>query len=139
MPQPPPEVFYDEGEPSHKLDIPEVEHISAPLYVTYQRGHMALFAATRRVLSPPEVEGVSPTPSAERVLSPHDVEGVSPSSSAQVQIQDRGKKPMHDEGPSGGWDTDFTIIDVDASSPSSKLKEIIQEQRAENDTLKDKL
>ena len=46
---------------------------------------------------------------------------------------------MHDEGPSGGRDTDFTLIDVDASSPSSKLKEIIQEQKAENDTLKEKL
>ena len=34
---------------------------------------------------------------------------------------------------------DFTIIDVDASSPSSKLKEIIQEQKVENDTLKEKL
>ena len=85
------------------------------------------------------MEGVLPTPSAERVLSPHDVEGVSPSSSAQIKIQDRGKKPMHDEGPSGGRDTDFTIIDVDASSPGSKLREIIQEQRAENDTLKDQL
>ena len=46
---------------------------------------------------------------------------------------------MHDEGPSGGWDTDFTIIDVDASSPSSELKEIIREQRAENDSLQKKL
>ena len=46
---------------------------------------------------------------------------------------------MHDEGPSGGRDTDFTIIDVDASSPSSKLKEIIQEKKAKNDTLKEKL
>ena len=46
---------------------------------------------------------------------------------------------MHDEGPSGGRDTDFTIIDVDASSPSSRLKEIIQEQKAENETLKKKL
>ena len=46
---------------------------------------------------------------------------------------------MHDEGPSGGRDTDFTLIDVDASSPSSKLKEIIKEQKAKNDTLKDKL
>ena len=77
--------------------------------------------------------------SVERVLSPPRVEGVSPSSSAQVQFQDRGKRPMHDEGPSGGQDTDFTIIDVDASSPSSKLKEIIKEKRAKNDTLKDKL
>ena len=116
-----PEVVYDAGEPSHQPYIPEVGQISAPLLMTYQRGHRALFAATRRVLSPPRVQGVSP------------------SSSAQVQIQDRGKKPMHDEGPSGGRDTDFTIIDVDASSPSSRLKEIIQEKKAENDTLKKKL
>ena len=46
---------------------------------------------------------------------------------------------MHDEGPSGGQDTDFFFIDVDASSPSSKLKEIIQEQKAEIDTLTVKL
>ncbi len=46
---------------------------------------------------------------------------------------------MHDEGPSGGRDTDFTIIDVDASSPSSKLKEVIREQRAENESLQKKL
>ena len=63
-PQPPLEVVHDEGEPSHQPDIPEIEHISAPLYVTYQRGHGALFAATRRVLSPPRVEGVSLTSSA---------------------------------------------------------------------------
>ena len=42
---------------------------------------------------------------------------------------------MQDEGPSRGQDTDFTLIDVDLSSPSSKLKEIIQEQKAEIDTL----
>ena len=45
-PQPPPEVVHDEGEPSHQFDIPKTEHISAPVYVTYQRGHRALFAAT---------------------------------------------------------------------------------------------
>ena len=84
VPQPPPETVHDAGEPSHQLDIPEVGQIRAPLFMTYQRGHRALFAATRRVLSPPRVEGVLPTSSAERVLSPHDVEGVSPSSSAQV-------------------------------------------------------
>ena len=83
-PQPPPEVVHDEGEPSPQFDIPETEHISAPVYVTYQRGHRALFAATRRVLSPPSVEGVSLTSSAARVLSPHGVEGVSPSKSAQI-------------------------------------------------------
>ena len=81
-PQPPPKVVHDEGEPSHQFDIPETEHISAPVYVTYQRGHRALFVATRRVLSPLGVEGVSLTSSAARVLSPLNVEGVSPSTSA---------------------------------------------------------
>ncbi len=70
------------------------------------------------------MEGVSLTSSAARVLSPHHVEGVSPPYSAQVQIQDRGKRPMVDEGPSGGQDMD--IIDVDASSPNLELKEIIR-------------
>ena len=135
--QPPPEIVHDEGGPSQQFDIPDIAHVDAPVYVTYQKGPRALFAAARRVLSPPGVEGVSLTSSAERVLSPHDVEGVSPSSSAQVQIQDRGKRPMFDEGPSGGQDTD--IIDVDASSPSSELKEIIREQRAENESLQKKL
>ena len=46
---------------------------------------------------------------------------------------------MQDEGPLGGQDTDFTVIDVDLSSPSSKLKEIIQEQKAEIETLTKKL
>ena len=41
---------------------------------------------------------------------------------------------MHNEGPSGGQDIDFVLIDVDASSPSAKLKEIIQEQKDEIDT-----
>ena len=46
---------------------------------------------------------------------------------------------MQDEGPSGGQDTDFILIDVDSISPSSKLKEIIHEQKAEIDTLTEKL
>ena len=46
---------------------------------------------------------------------------------------------MQDEGPSGGQDTDFILIDVDSSSPSSKLKETIQEQKDEIDTLTEKL
>ena len=90
----PPEVVHDEGEPSHQFGVPETEHISVPACVTYQRGTRALFAAARRVLSPPRVEGVSLPSTEARVLSPHGVEGVSPSTSAQVQ--DRGKRPMHD-------------------------------------------
>ena len=46
---------------------------------------------------------------------------------------------MQDEGPSGGQDTDFVLIDVDLSSPSSKLKEIIQEQKAGIGKLTEKL
>ena len=114
VPHPPPEIVHDEGGPSQQFDIHEgpsqqfdihegpsqqfdihegpsqqsdiheTEHVDAPAYVTYQKGPRALFAAARRVLSPPGVEGVSLTSSAQRVLSPHHVEGVSPSSSAQV-------------------------------------------------------
>ena len=46
---------------------------------------------------------------------------------------------MHDEGPSGGQGIDFTLIDVDLSSPSSKMRETIQEQKAKIDTLTEKL
>ena len=44
---------------------------------------------------------------------------------------------MIDEGPSG--DPDIDIIDLDISSPSSELKEIIQQQKAENRLLQQKL
>ena len=81
-PRPPPEIVHDAGEPSHQFEVPETEPISAPVCVTYQRGHRALFAAARRLLSPPGVEGVSLSSSAARVLSPHGMEGVSPSTSA---------------------------------------------------------
>ena len=46
-PQPPPEIFHDEGEASHQFEVIETKPISAPVCVTYQRGHIALFAATR--------------------------------------------------------------------------------------------
>ena len=46
---------------------------------------------------------------------------------------------MHDEGPSGGQDTEFILIDVDSSSPNSKLKEVIHEKKAEINTLTQKL
>ena len=46
---------------------------------------------------------------------------------------------MHDEGPSGGQDTDFVLIDLDSSSLNSKLREVIQEQKAEIGTLNEKL
>ena len=46
---------------------------------------------------------------------------------------------MQDDGPSGGQDTEFILIDEDLSSPSSKLRETIQEQKAEIDALSIKL
>ena len=58
-PQFPPEFFHDAGEPSYQQEGPETETTSVPTYVTYQRGTRGLFAAARRVLSPPGVEGVS--------------------------------------------------------------------------------
>ena len=45
-PQPPPEIFHDKAEPSHQFEVPETKPISAPVCVTYQRGHRALFAAS---------------------------------------------------------------------------------------------
>jgi len=53
-----------------------------PIFITYQRGSRHLFAAAKRVLSPPGVEGASLPTSAS-------------------QEKDRGKEPMQDEGPSG--------------------------------------
>ena len=107
--QPPPEIVHDEGGPSQQFDIPETEHVDPPVYVTYQKGPRALFAAARRVLSPPGVEGsLLPT--------------------SATQVQGRGKEPMHDEGPSGERETDFILIhDDDTNVKSAKLRRIIQE------------
>jgi len=44
---------------------------------------------------------------------------------------------MFDEGRLG--DPDIDIIDLDTSSPSSELKEIIRQQKAENHLLQEKL
>ena len=45
-PQPPLEIFHEPGEPSHQYGDQEAETIIVPVYVTYQRGTRALFAAT---------------------------------------------------------------------------------------------
>ena len=83
------------------------------VFITYQRGTRHLFAAAKRVLSPPGVEGASLSPSA----SP---------------VQDKGKRPMQDEGPSGEpsceRETDFILIhddDTNTGPQSAKLREII--------------
>lgn len=88
---------------------------SVSVFITYQKGTRRLFATAKRVLSPPKVEGVSLPPSAE-------------------QVQDKDKWPLHDEGPLGGRETYFILIqddDTNLGPQSSKLKEIIQEQQAD--------
>lgn len=61
------------------------------------------------------------------------MEGVSLPSPVQ-QFQDKGKRPLHDEGPSDEQETDFILIqddDTNLGPQSSKLKEVIQEQQVE--------
>ena len=104
-------TFHATGVPSHQHDIHQMQTASVPVFFTYQKGTRRLFAAAKRVLSPPGVEGVSLPPSAKK-------------------IQDKGKQPLQDEGPSGVQETDFILIqddDTNLGSQSSKLKEIIQE------------
>jgi len=65
------------------------------------------------------------------------VEGVSLPSSAQ-QVQDKGKRPLQDEGPLGERDSDLILIegdDTDVGPQSTNLKEIIQEQQADINAL----
>jgi len=65
------------------------------------------------------------------------VEGVLLPSSAQ-QVQDKGKRPAHYEGPSGEQETDFILIegdDTDLGLQSSNLKEVIQEKQADINAL----
>ena len=45
--QPPPETVHDAGEPSHQFEGLEIEPIDVPVFVTYQRGTRALFAAAQ--------------------------------------------------------------------------------------------
>ena len=74
---------------------------------------------------------------AKRVLSPLGVEGASLPSSAQ-QVQDKGKKKLQEEGPSGEKETDFILIeddDTDLGPQSTNLREIIKEQQADIDAL----
>ena len=56
------EVKHDTGGPSHQYERHETA--SVPVFITYQRGTRHLFAAAKRVLSPPGVEGASLPPSA---------------------------------------------------------------------------
>ena len=91
-----------------------------------------MFAAARRVFSPQQAEGVSSSSSDQRVLSPHQMEGASLPIAAQVA--ERGKQPMIEERVSGD-----PVIDLDAGSPSTELKNIIREQSTEIHSLQTKL
>jgi len=93
------------------------------VYISYQRGSRPLFAAAKRVLSPPGVEGASLPTSVQ-------------------QEQRKGKEPLHDEGPSGmpsrERETEFVLLhndDTDREPTNEELREVIQEQQAEIETL----
>jgi len=61
------------------------------------------------------------------VLSPPEVEGASLPTSA-LQVQDRCKESMHDEGPSGEQETEFILLhddDINTDPQGAQLKEII--------------
>ena len=103
------EVEHEIGGPSHQYECHETT--TMPVFITYQRGNRHLFAAAKRVLSPPRVEGASPPTS-------------------MTQEQDRGKEPMHDEGPSGERETEFVILhddETDTEPTNAELRVIIQE------------
>ena len=85
-------VEHEIGGPSHQYERDETA--TMPECITYQRGSRNLFAAAKRVLSPPKVEGAS-----------------LPTSTTQVQDQD--KKSMYDEGPSSEQEVDFILIQDD--------------------------
>lgn len=62
------------------------------------------------------------------VISTQGGKGLS-SISAQ-QVQDRGKRPLQEEGPLGERETNFNLIegdDTDMALQSANLREIIQE------------
>jgi len=66
-------VEHEIGGPSHQYEHHEAT--TMPIFITYQRGSRHLFAASKRVLSPPKVEGALLLTSA-------------------LQVQERGKEPM---------------------------------------------
>jgi len=94
-----------------------------PIFITYLRGNRELFAVAKRVLSPPGVEGA--------LLPP-----------LESQEYDKGKKPMHGEGPSGEpsgeRETEFILLhddETDIEPTNAQVREIIQEQQLEIEAL----
>jgi len=93
-----------------------------------------LFIAAKRVLSPPGVEGLLFSSLNHRqMLSSPGVKGDLPSSSTeQVQGKDKGKQPVHEEGPTEGQERDFVLVeedDTDLGSQSSRLKDMIIKEK----------
>jgi len=79
-----PLVLQEEGGSSNQLDVHETKTIGVPMFVTYEKATRRLFAAAKRVLSPPGVEGVSfSSPDNRQMLSSPGVKGALPSSSAE--------------------------------------------------------
>ena len=51
------EAEHEIGGPSHQYELHKTA--TMPIFITYQKGSRPLFAAAKRVLSPPGVEGAS--------------------------------------------------------------------------------
>ena len=58
-PQVTPSVFQKAGRPSNQHEIHETQTTGVSVFITYEKGTRSLFAATKRVRSPPRVEEVS--------------------------------------------------------------------------------
>ncbi len=85
-PQVIPLVPQEEGGPSRRLGVHKTETIGVLVFVTYERGSKRLFAAARRVLSPPGVEGILfCSPDHSLMLSSLGMKGAFPSSLA-IQV-----------------------------------------------------
>ena len=122
----------EEGGPSNQQEVHETQTTGVPVFITYEKGTRRLFVAAKLLLSPPRVEAVSfPSPDHMKMLSSPGMKGALPSSSAE-QVHDRGKQPLHDEGPSEGQDRDFVLIeeeDNDLGSQISRLKDVIIKEK----------
>ena len=103
------EAEHEIGFPSHQYERHETATML--VYITYQRDSRPLFAATKRVLSPPRVEGASLPTSAS-------------------QEQGKGKDLVQEEGPSDERETEFVLLhddETDVEPTNAELIEIIQE------------
>ena len=94
-----PQIFVDpqeDGEPFGQQKEPEskTEEAHIPVFVAYEKGTRRLFAAAKRVLSPPGVEGVSFSSSDHRKMlsSPGVKEALPSSPDEQVKGKDKGKQ-----------------------------------------------